>query len=155
VQPNFGVRLSPKAPADFFRRAIDYTIDGVLLHLFNDEVIIPGQERRGVTAPIEATFFSFFEVETDEGITGIVAKMPKTVVLKAAKGKLVASFRSKVSLESKHASIPATAGSKTSPTAFTFDRPRLSRMVRNLRWISLMPSLYSAKARLSILSLQV
>jgi len=47
VQPNFGVRLSPKAPANFFQRAIEYTIDGVLLHLFNDEVIIDSLQRAG------------------------------------------------------------------------------------------------------------
>jgi len=40
VQPNFGVRLSPDAPEEFFLRAIDYARDGVALHLFNDEVIV-------------------------------------------------------------------------------------------------------------------
>jgi formate C-acetyltransferase len=40
VQPNFGVRLSPDAPEEFFRRAIRYARDGVPLHLFNDEVIV-------------------------------------------------------------------------------------------------------------------
>jgi len=40
VQPNFGVRLSPDAPEDFFLRAIRYARDGVPLHLFNDEVIV-------------------------------------------------------------------------------------------------------------------
>ena len=47
VQPNFGVRLSPGAPPDFFRRAIDYAIDGVAMHLFNDEVIIDSLRRAG------------------------------------------------------------------------------------------------------------
>ncbi len=47
VQPNFGVRVSPDPPADFVRRAIEYTIDGVLLHLFNDEVIIESLQRAG------------------------------------------------------------------------------------------------------------
>jgi formate C-acetyltransferase len=40
VQPNFGVRLSPDAPEEFFREAIRYARDGVPLHLFNDEVIV-------------------------------------------------------------------------------------------------------------------
>jgi pyruvate formate-lyase/glycerol dehydratase family glycyl radical enzyme len=40
VQPNFGVRLSPDAPEEFFLRAIQYARDGVPLHLFNDEVIV-------------------------------------------------------------------------------------------------------------------
>jgi formate C-acetyltransferase len=40
VQPNFGVRLSPDAPPDFFLRAIRYARDGVPLHLFNDAVIV-------------------------------------------------------------------------------------------------------------------
>lgn len=40
VQPNFGVRVSPDCPPDLLRRAVDYDRDGVLMHLFNDEVII-------------------------------------------------------------------------------------------------------------------
>jgi formate C-acetyltransferase len=40
VQPNFGVRLAPDAPEDFFTRALHYARDGVPLHLFNDEVIV-------------------------------------------------------------------------------------------------------------------
>jgi formate C-acetyltransferase len=40
VQPNFGVRLSPDAPEEFFFQAIRYARDGVPLHLFNDEVIV-------------------------------------------------------------------------------------------------------------------
>ncbi len=40
VQPNFGVRLSPDAPEDFFLQAIRYAREGVPLHLFNDEVIV-------------------------------------------------------------------------------------------------------------------
>jgi pyruvate formate-lyase/glycerol dehydratase family glycyl radical enzyme len=47
VQPDFGVRLSPSAPEDFFRKAIEYTKDGVLLHLFNDEAIIKSLRRAG------------------------------------------------------------------------------------------------------------
>jgi formate C-acetyltransferase len=49
VQPNFGVRLSPNAPADLFRRAIEYAKDGVLLHFFNDEAIITSLQRAGHT----------------------------------------------------------------------------------------------------------
>ena len=49
VQPNFGVRLSPNAPEDFFRRAIEYAKDGVLLHFFNDEAIIKSLQQAGHT----------------------------------------------------------------------------------------------------------
>lgn len=49
VQPDFGVRLSPGAPEDFFRKAIEYTKDGVLLHLFNDVAIIESLRRAGHT----------------------------------------------------------------------------------------------------------
>ncbi len=40
VQPNFGVRLSSKSPRDFFMRAINYALEGVPLHFFNDDVIV-------------------------------------------------------------------------------------------------------------------
>lgn len=40
VQPNFGVRISAKSPSDFFHKAVDYARDGVLMHFFNDEVIV-------------------------------------------------------------------------------------------------------------------
>jgi formate C-acetyltransferase len=49
VQPNFGVRLGPNAPEDFFRRAVAYAIDEVPLHLFNDEVVIESLQRAGHT----------------------------------------------------------------------------------------------------------
>jgi pyruvate formate-lyase/glycerol dehydratase family glycyl radical enzyme len=49
VQPNFGVRLGPNAPQDFFRRAIEYAIDEVPLHLFNDEAIIKSLVQAGHT----------------------------------------------------------------------------------------------------------
>lgn len=49
VQPDFGVRLGPSAPEDFFRKSIEYTKDGVLLHLFNDEAIIKSLRRAGHT----------------------------------------------------------------------------------------------------------
>jgi formate C-acetyltransferase len=41
VQPNFGVRLSSKSPEPFFRKAVEYARDGVLLHFFNDDAIVP------------------------------------------------------------------------------------------------------------------
>jgi pyruvate formate-lyase/glycerol dehydratase family glycyl radical enzyme len=40
VQPDFGVRLSSKAPDDFFLRAVEYTKDGVPMHFFNDDSIV-------------------------------------------------------------------------------------------------------------------
>jgi len=49
VQPDFGVRLGPNAPEDFFRKAIEYTKDGVLMHLFNDETIIKSLQEAGHT----------------------------------------------------------------------------------------------------------
>jgi formate C-acetyltransferase len=47
VQPDFGVRLGPKAPEDFFRKAIEYAKDGVLVHLFNDEAVIESLQQAG------------------------------------------------------------------------------------------------------------
>jgi len=41
AQPNFGVRLSKKSPEDFFGKAVQYAKDGVLLHFFNDDAIVP------------------------------------------------------------------------------------------------------------------
>ncbi len=49
VQPDFGVRLSPNAPEDFFRKAIEYAKDDVLMHLFNDEAIIESLRQAGHT----------------------------------------------------------------------------------------------------------
>jgi formate C-acetyltransferase len=40
VQPNFGVRLAPDAPGDFFLAALEYAKDGVPLHLFNDAAVV-------------------------------------------------------------------------------------------------------------------
>ena len=40
VQPNFGIRVSPDCPEELMRRAVEYDRDGVLMHFFNDEVII-------------------------------------------------------------------------------------------------------------------
>jgi pyruvate formate-lyase/glycerol dehydratase family glycyl radical enzyme len=49
VQPDFGVRLSAKTPEDFFRKAIEYAKDNVLMHLFNDEAIIKSLQEAGHT----------------------------------------------------------------------------------------------------------
>ncbi|MDD5713073.1 MAG: pyruvate formate lyase family protein, partial [Smithellaceae bacterium] len=49
VQPNFGVRLSRKAPEAFFAKAVNYAKRGVLMHLFSDEAIIRGLLRAGLT----------------------------------------------------------------------------------------------------------
>ena len=40
VQPNFGVRICKKTPKAFFKKAVDYARDGVLMHFFNDEAIV-------------------------------------------------------------------------------------------------------------------
>jgi pyruvate formate-lyase/glycerol dehydratase family glycyl radical enzyme len=47
VQPNFGVRVSPDCPEELMRRAVEYDRDGVLMHFFNDEVIIRSLEAGG------------------------------------------------------------------------------------------------------------
>ena len=47
VQPNFGVRVSPDCPEELMRRAVEYDRDGVLMHFFNDEVIIRSLVRGG------------------------------------------------------------------------------------------------------------
>jgi pyruvate formate-lyase/glycerol dehydratase family glycyl radical enzyme len=49
VQPNFGVRLGPNAPRELFLKAVEYAIDGVPLHLFNDEAIIKSLQQAGHT----------------------------------------------------------------------------------------------------------
>ncbi|MDP3937020.1 MAG: formate C-acetyltransferase/glycerol dehydratase family glycyl radical enzyme [Deltaproteobacteria bacterium] len=49
VQPNFGVRVGPGTPDDFFLRAVRYAKAGVPLHLFNDEVIVESLQRAGHT----------------------------------------------------------------------------------------------------------
>ena len=60
VQPNFGVRLSPDAPEEFFLQAIRYARDGVPLHLFNDAVIVESLVDGGHT----------FEDARDYGVVG-------------------------------------------------------------------------------------
>ncbi|MEW6188154.1 MAG: formate C-acetyltransferase/glycerol dehydratase family glycyl radical enzyme [Thermodesulfobacteriota bacterium] len=47
VQPNFGLRVSPDCPEDLMRRAVEYDRDGVLMHFFNDEVIIRSLTKAG------------------------------------------------------------------------------------------------------------
>ncbi len=47
VQPDFGVRLSSKSPRDFFLRAAAYAADGVLLHFFNDDAVVPALVEAG------------------------------------------------------------------------------------------------------------
>jgi pyruvate formate-lyase/glycerol dehydratase family glycyl radical enzyme len=49
VQPNFGVRLSAKSPEFFFMRAVEYAKNGVLLHFFNDDAIVPSLMDAGLT----------------------------------------------------------------------------------------------------------
>lgn len=49
VQPNFGVRVSPDCPAELMRRAVEYNRDGVLMHFFNDDVIVRSLVRAGHT----------------------------------------------------------------------------------------------------------
>jgi pyruvate formate-lyase/glycerol dehydratase family glycyl radical enzyme len=49
VQPNFGVRVSPDAPADFFDAAIRHALAGVAMHFFNDEAIVESLVAAGHT----------------------------------------------------------------------------------------------------------
>jgi pyruvate formate-lyase/glycerol dehydratase family glycyl radical enzyme len=49
VQPNFGVRLSGKAPDEFFEKAVDYARNGVLMHFFNDDTIVQALTDAGHT----------------------------------------------------------------------------------------------------------
>ena len=41
VQPNFGVRTSDKTAEVFLQKAVEFAKDGVLMHFFNDNVIVP------------------------------------------------------------------------------------------------------------------
>ncbi len=47
VQPNFGIRINRNTPAEIFLSACELTRDGVLIHFFNDEVIVPALVRKG------------------------------------------------------------------------------------------------------------
>jgi len=47
VQPNFGIRINRNTPDDLFLRACELTREGVLIHFFNDEVIVPALGAKG------------------------------------------------------------------------------------------------------------
>ncbi|MBI4764824.1 MAG: formate C-acetyltransferase/glycerol dehydratase family glycyl radical enzyme [Deltaproteobacteria bacterium] len=49
VQPNFGLRVSPDCPEELMSRAVEYDRDGLLMHFFNDEVIIRSLVQGGHT----------------------------------------------------------------------------------------------------------
>lgn len=49
VQPNISCRVSPEIPDLFFMRAVRYAQDGVLLHLFNDKLVIDSLAGAGHT----------------------------------------------------------------------------------------------------------
>jgi len=49
VQPNFGVRIAPSGSPELFAKAAQYVKDGVLLHLFNDRIVIDSLQRAGHT----------------------------------------------------------------------------------------------------------
>ncbi|MGE5397623.1 MAG: glycyl radical protein [Chitinophagales bacterium] len=40
VQPNFGIRVSVKSPVEFQRKAVQYAIEGLPIHFFNDDAIV-------------------------------------------------------------------------------------------------------------------
>lgn len=47
VQPNFGVRLSSKSPAEFVMKAVEYAVDSLPIHFFNDDAIVNSLVRAG------------------------------------------------------------------------------------------------------------
>ncbi|RJP67527.1 MAG: formate C-acetyltransferase/glycerol dehydratase family glycyl radical enzyme [Candidatus Abyssobacteria bacterium SURF_17] len=47
VQPNFGIRINRNTPDDILLRACELSRDGVLIHFFNDEVIVPALVKKG------------------------------------------------------------------------------------------------------------
>ncbi|UCD57526.1 MAG: formate C-acetyltransferase/glycerol dehydratase family glycyl radical enzyme [Candidatus Hydrogenedentota bacterium] len=49
VQPNFGIRINRNTPEDILLRACELSREGVLIHFFNDEVIVPALVRKGCT----------------------------------------------------------------------------------------------------------
>lgn len=49
VQPNLSVRVDADTPDGFFRKAAAYAADGVLLHIFNDSVVVDSLTRAGHT----------------------------------------------------------------------------------------------------------
>ncbi len=56
VQPNFGVRFNADTPDDFLARVADYVQDGVAMHLFNDEIIVPMLVEAGHTLEDARTY---------------------------------------------------------------------------------------------------
>ena len=51
VSPNLAVRFHPGTPQDFILQVCDAVRRGAMMALFNDEVIVPALERRGVPTP--------------------------------------------------------------------------------------------------------
>lgn len=49
VQPNFGIRISSQTPELLFMKAVSYAKEGVLLHFFNDDAIVPSLIEAGHT----------------------------------------------------------------------------------------------------------
>lgn len=47
VQPNFGIRVNRNTPDEIFLRACELSRDGVLIHFFNDDVIVPALVQKG------------------------------------------------------------------------------------------------------------
>ena len=47
VQPNFGIRINRDTPDEIFLRACELSCDGVLIHFFNDGVIVSALEKKG------------------------------------------------------------------------------------------------------------
>ncbi len=47
VQPNFGIRVNRNTPDEIFQRACELSRDGVLIHFFNDDVIVPALVQKG------------------------------------------------------------------------------------------------------------
>jgi formate C-acetyltransferase len=47
VQPNVSLRLNSRTPRDFFLRAVEYAREGVPLHFFNDDAVVPTLVRAG------------------------------------------------------------------------------------------------------------
>jgi formate C-acetyltransferase len=47
VQPNFGIRINRNTPEDIFLRVCELSREGVLIHVFNDDVIIPALVGKG------------------------------------------------------------------------------------------------------------
>jgi len=57
VQPNFGIRINEDTPDELFLRACELSREGVLIHFFNDGVIVPALEKKGCS-PEDARDYS-------------------------------------------------------------------------------------------------